>query len=175
MAATGLNRGMWDVVPWPGIEPGPPALGAWSLSHWTTRELPACFLLIPQFQNQTVVRTLRRQSRDMFLLAEMQRKIQDWRQSAHSDLGDVGAEGEAYRRPTFRIYIKGDFFSNHPVFICYYIKNHETMKPRKMVLTNAKNVLIREFTVECQRCQDKFTRLVDSTWKESELCLHFLC
>ena len=25
---------------WPGIEPGPPALGAWSLSHWTSREVP---------------------------------------------------------------------------------------------------------------------------------------
>ena len=23
-----------------GIEPRPPALGAWSLSHWTTREVP---------------------------------------------------------------------------------------------------------------------------------------
>ena len=30
---------MWDLVPWSGIEPGPPALGAWSLSHWTTREV----------------------------------------------------------------------------------------------------------------------------------------
>ena len=49
------------------------------------------------------------------------------------------------------------------------------MKPRKMVLTNAKNVPIREFIVECQRCQDKFTRLVYSTRKESEPCLHFLC
>ena len=29
-----------DLVPRPGIEPGPPALGAWRLSHWTTRELP---------------------------------------------------------------------------------------------------------------------------------------
>ena len=28
--------GMQDLVPWPGIEPRPPALGAWSLSHWTT-------------------------------------------------------------------------------------------------------------------------------------------
>ena len=27
----------WDLVPWPGIEPSPPtALGAQSLSHWTT-------------------------------------------------------------------------------------------------------------------------------------------
>ena len=31
---------MWDLVPWPGIEPGSPALGAQSLSHWTTREVP---------------------------------------------------------------------------------------------------------------------------------------
>ena len=31
---------MWDLVPRPGIEPGHPALGAQSLSHWTTREVP---------------------------------------------------------------------------------------------------------------------------------------
>ena len=31
---------MWDLVPWPEIEPVPPALGAWSLSHWTTRKVP---------------------------------------------------------------------------------------------------------------------------------------
>ena len=31
---------MWDLVPRPGIEPGPPELGAWSLTHWTTREAP---------------------------------------------------------------------------------------------------------------------------------------
>ena len=27
---------MWNLVPWPGIIPGLPALGARSLSHWTT-------------------------------------------------------------------------------------------------------------------------------------------
>ena len=37
---------MWDLVPWPGIEPGPPALGAWSLSHWTTSEFPLIVVLI---------------------------------------------------------------------------------------------------------------------------------
>ena len=31
---------MWDLVPWPGIEPWPPALGVQSLSHWTTGEVP---------------------------------------------------------------------------------------------------------------------------------------
>ena len=31
---------MWDLVPWSGVELGPPALGAWSLSHWITREVP---------------------------------------------------------------------------------------------------------------------------------------
>ena len=31
---------MWDLAPWPGIEPGPHALRAQSLSHWTTGEVP---------------------------------------------------------------------------------------------------------------------------------------
>ena len=31
---------MWDLVPGPGIEPLPSALGAQRLSHWTTRESP---------------------------------------------------------------------------------------------------------------------------------------
>ena len=35
-----LRCGMWDLVPWPGIETGPPALGVQSPSHWTTREVP---------------------------------------------------------------------------------------------------------------------------------------
>ena len=34
-----LSWGMWDLVPWPEIEPGPLALEAWSLSHWTIREV----------------------------------------------------------------------------------------------------------------------------------------
>ena len=35
-----LWRVVRDLVPSPGIEPGPPALGAQSLSHWTAREVP---------------------------------------------------------------------------------------------------------------------------------------
>ena len=34
-----LSCNMWDLIPWSGIEPRPPALGPWSLSHWTTREV----------------------------------------------------------------------------------------------------------------------------------------
>ena len=30
---------MRDLVSQPRIEPGPPALGMWSLTHWTTREV----------------------------------------------------------------------------------------------------------------------------------------
>ena len=41
-----LSCGMWDLVPWPGIKPGPPELAAWSRSHWTTREVPVCFCLL---------------------------------------------------------------------------------------------------------------------------------
>ena len=41
VAACGLlSYGMWDLVPRPGIEPRPPALGAQSLNHWTTSEVP---------------------------------------------------------------------------------------------------------------------------------------
>ena len=36
----GLSCGMWDLLLQPGIEPRIPALGAWSLSHWTTSEVP---------------------------------------------------------------------------------------------------------------------------------------
>ena len=34
-----LSCGMWDLVPWPGIEPRPPALGVQSLSHWIARKV----------------------------------------------------------------------------------------------------------------------------------------
>ena len=35
-----LSCGKWDPVPWAGMEPKPPALGAQNLSHRTTREMP---------------------------------------------------------------------------------------------------------------------------------------
>ena len=41
-----LSCPMWDLVPWPGIEPRPLALGAWSPSHWTTREDPSYFEIV---------------------------------------------------------------------------------------------------------------------------------
>ena len=36
---------MWNLVSWPGLKPGPPALGVWNLSHWTTREVSVGELL----------------------------------------------------------------------------------------------------------------------------------
>ena len=35
-----FSCGMRDIVPCPGIQPEPLALGAWSGSHWTSREVP---------------------------------------------------------------------------------------------------------------------------------------
>ena len=32
-----------DLIPWPGIESRPPALGAQSIIHWTSREVPEFF------------------------------------------------------------------------------------------------------------------------------------
>ena len=55
--ARSFRCSMWDLVPWSGMEPGPPVLGAQSLSHWTTREVSVvlefwswfcyCFLILP--------------------------------------------------------------------------------------------------------------------------------
>ena len=30
------------LVPWPGIQPGPPVVEAWSPNHWTAREFSSC-------------------------------------------------------------------------------------------------------------------------------------
>ena len=35
-----LGCGIWALVPWPGMEPGPPALGVWSPSHWASGQVP---------------------------------------------------------------------------------------------------------------------------------------
>ena len=40
LAAPSLSGNMWDLVPGPGIKPGPPALGSCSLNCWTTRGVP---------------------------------------------------------------------------------------------------------------------------------------
>ena len=37
-----VSCSMWDLVLQPEMEPGPPAWGVWSLSHWATREAPVC-------------------------------------------------------------------------------------------------------------------------------------
>ena len=38
----GLSSGMWGLMPLTGMEPGSPALGAQSHSHWTSRKVPLC-------------------------------------------------------------------------------------------------------------------------------------
>ena len=45
LVVPGLHCSVWDLIPWPGFEPKAPALGAQSLSHWITREVPMHDLL----------------------------------------------------------------------------------------------------------------------------------
>ena len=33
LSLVNLSCGTWDLISWPGIEPSPPAMGSWSLSH----------------------------------------------------------------------------------------------------------------------------------------------
>ena len=41
----GINS-LWDLIPLPGIEPGPSAVKALSSNHWATREFPGTFVNI---------------------------------------------------------------------------------------------------------------------------------
>ena len=45
----GLCYSMWDLAPWPGIEPRPPALEVWSLSHGPPGEVPTSSYLWGKF------------------------------------------------------------------------------------------------------------------------------
>ena len=47
------------LVPQPGIKPMPPAVEAWSLNHWTTREVPVYLPLFLIFLNFFSYPTLR--------------------------------------------------------------------------------------------------------------------
>ena len=40
-----LSCSMCDLVSWPGIEPGPPDLEVWSVSHWTARKVTSLIVL----------------------------------------------------------------------------------------------------------------------------------
>ena len=40
---------MWDLVPWPRIEPGVSALGMWSFCHWAPREVPTINICVQIF------------------------------------------------------------------------------------------------------------------------------
>ena len=40
---------MRDLVPRPGIKPGPPTLGTWCLTHWATGEVPLQLPGSPEF------------------------------------------------------------------------------------------------------------------------------
>ena len=56
-----LSCGMWtlsSLIPWPGIKPGPPALGSRSLNHCATREVPQShsWLLAPKLHIKSISR-----------------------------------------------------------------------------------------------------------------------
>ena len=52
LASPGLSRRTWDRLQ-PGSEPRPFVLGAWSLSHWTTRKVLTPVFLPREFHGQS--------------------------------------------------------------------------------------------------------------------------
>ena len=51
-----LHHACEILVPQTGIQPKPPAVEAWSLNHYTTREVPCIYFKLPQIslQNKTI-------------------------------------------------------------------------------------------------------------------------
>lgn len=45
-----FSCGLWDLAPWPEIEPRPLALRAWRFSHWTTVEVPKRTTVTPGWE-----------------------------------------------------------------------------------------------------------------------------
>ena len=55
LGVTSLSFSMWDLVPWPGMESGLPALGAQSLCHLTTKNVPGYFYILATSPNVSFV------------------------------------------------------------------------------------------------------------------------
>ena len=71
------------LVPQPGTEPRPPALGARSLNHWTTREVPKLCLKHLYTPNA---------SRSVWCLRQLSKYLQSWTQG-HAGLWDGASVG----------------------------------------------------------------------------------
>ena len=71
-----LSCGVWHLDPWAGIDPGPPALGAPSLSPWTTREGPGVY---PLEGIKTEWPTSRKQKSKM--VEELEIMLGNWKES----------------------------------------------------------------------------------------------
>ena len=81
-----LSCSMWDLAPWPGMEPKPPVLGTQSLSHWTTREvLSFLYYKNSQKSNSTKKFAFRNWSRLLKLVSIM--KILTWSEKLWVSLG----------------------------------------------------------------------------------------
>ena len=65
---------MWDLVPWPGVEPRSPVLGVWSLSHWATREVPGQII----FDKSVNVFQWERKILQQMMLGKLDTPTQEW-------------------------------------------------------------------------------------------------
>ena len=63
---------MWELVPWPGIKPRPPALGAQqSLNHWTIREVPRKVSVCLQSINSQQIFVLKTQNQSAHVVKQI--------------------------------------------------------------------------------------------------------
>ena len=63
---------MWDLLPQLGIGSRPPVLGAQSLSHWTTREIPSMMIfnktkILTQWEKKTLINIIEQSLYERYL------------------------------------------------------------------------------------------------------------
>ena len=56
LATVGLSCSVSDLLPWPGVQSGPPELGGHSLSYWTTRQVPPLLIRTASILDESPVR-----------------------------------------------------------------------------------------------------------------------
>ena len=133
-----LSCSTWDLIPWPGFEPRPPSLGVQSLSHWTTREVPARTLLFSLHQGRADIRN--RKSISSFCASDHTGQPV-WR------CDQCRAQGTAPRRPLGRMLCSGC-----PEILNNFSFESVTCKPDHRTVERAPGAWSRDSCASCPHC-----------------------
>ena len=120
-----FSCGMWDLVPWPEIKPQYPALGAWSLSHQSTKEVPNCSLWCTSFKCWCWQQTIKLKRKKNFIQVKLRIITQETDSRKSWELF-CPLEGTLYTFWGQRILHQNDILKRYLVQVC---RQQVTMTP----------------------------------------------